>query len=103
MSQPAAAATEATEATEMTFASGRYLKRKRTQVNYRMEELDFDDEIESGEEEAVKPKVRQLLLGSARNIDVPSEATQDCSIQASTEAQHIPLSSVACRNPQHDL
>ncbi|KAJ8113395.1 hypothetical protein OPT61_g4466 [Boeremia exigua] len=47
-----------------TFASGRYSKRKRTQVNYRMEEMDVDEtENEWEEEEAVKPKVRRFSRG----------------------------------------
>ncbi|KAF9699970.1 hypothetical protein EKO04_001873 [Ascochyta lentis] len=43
-------------APQMTFASGRYSKRKRTQVNYRMEELDVDDTDIESEEDVVKPK-----------------------------------------------
>ncbi|KAJ4990122.1 hypothetical protein SVAN01_04403 [Stagonosporopsis vannaccii] len=55
MSQPAAPP-------ETTFASGRYSKRKRTQVNYRMEELDVDETDEESEVEAVKPKKQRKTV-----------------------------------------
>lgn len=86
-------------APQATFASGRYSKRKRTQVNYRMEEMDVDETDAESEEEVVKPKVRRVLLKHASDTDVTSEATQDCSVQASTEAQDLSLPSVACRDP----
>lgn len=44
------------DALQTTFASGRYSKRKRTQVNYRMEELDVDTDMET-EDDMVQPKV----------------------------------------------
>ncbi|KAJ4372726.1 hypothetical protein N0V86_008091 [Didymella sp. IMI 355093] len=56
MSQPAAP--------QMTFASGRYSKRKRTQVNYRMEELDVDEIDVESEEEVVKAKKQRKTAAS---------------------------------------
>lgn len=95
MSQPAVPQT--------TFASGRYSKRKRTQVNYRMEELDVDETDPESEEDVVKAKVRRLCLVRTSDTDLTSEATQDCSVEASSYAQNIPLSPAAGRNSQHDL
>jgi len=80
-----------TTAPEATFAAGRYSKRKRTQVNYRMEELDVDEVEDESEEEAVKPKVCRLLLRYASHTDMASEAAQDCNNQASLETQNISL------------
>ncbi|KAJ4359367.1 hypothetical protein N0V95_002197 [Ascochyta clinopodiicola] len=47
-----------------TFASGRYSKRKRTQVNYRMEELDVDETDFSDEENVVQPKKQRKTAAS---------------------------------------
>ncbi|KAH6642185.1 hypothetical protein C7974DRAFT_384994 [Boeremia exigua] len=51
---------------QTTFASGRYSKRKRTQVNYRMEEMDVD-EMDGEFEEDVKPK-KQRKTASSRPL-----------------------------------
>lgn len=51
----------------MTFASGRYSKRKRTQVNYRMEELDVDETDFESEEDVVQPKVNQVVFSYTSN------------------------------------
>ncbi|KAF3032811.1 hypothetical protein E8E12_002825 [Didymella heteroderae] len=56
MSQPAAP--------QKTFASGRYSKRKRTQVNYRMEELDVDETDVESEEEIVKAKKQRRIAAT---------------------------------------
>ncbi len=80
-------------ASQATFGSGRYSKRKRTQVNYRMEEMDVDEIDYDSEQEAAKPKVRRLLPGQFSNTDIiVSEATQDCCIQISTEERNISIS-----------
>jgi hypothetical protein len=87
MSQP--------DAPQTTFASGRYSKRKRTQINYRMEELDFADSDSELEEEVARAKVRRLYLVRASNTDLTSEATQDCSIEASSKAHDLPVPSAS--------
>lgn len=91
MSQP--------DALQTTFASGRYSKRKRTQVNYRMEELDVDETDFESEEEVVKAKVRRLCLVHTSDTDLTSEATQSCSIQTSSQAQNLPVSPTPSRDP----
>lgn len=75
-------------ASQTTFAMGRYSKRKRTQVNYCMEEMDVD---EAEEEEAVKLKVRRLLYSQASCTDSSSEATKSRSVQTSSEAQDLSI------------
>lgn len=87
----------------MTFASGRYSKRKRTQVNYRMEEMDVDEVDSESEEEMVKPKVRRLLYKHASDTDPTSEAAQDCSIWAAAKAEDLPFPPTTCGDPEHDL
>lgn len=69
---------------QTTFASGRYSKRKRTQINYRMEELDVDETDAESEEEVVKAKVRRLCFVHTSDTDLTSETTQDCSIETSS-------------------
>lgn len=86
-------------APQTTFASGRYSKRKRTQVNYRMEEMDVDETENELEEEAVKPKVRGLFPRHAINTELISETAENCSIQTSSEAKDLSIPRVACRNP----
>ncbi|KZM26461.1 uncharacterized protein EKO05_0005340 [Ascochyta rabiei] len=49
---------------EMTFASGRYSKRKRTQVNYRMEELDVDETDIESKDDVVQPKKQRKTAAS---------------------------------------
>jgi hypothetical protein len=75
-------------ASETSFAMGRYSKRKRTQVNYCMEEMEVD-EIE--EEEAVKPKVRRLLYSQASCTDSSSEATKSRSVQTTSKAEDLSI------------
>ncbi|KAF2997142.1 hypothetical protein E8E13_005079 [Curvularia kusanoi] len=53
-----------TIAPQTTFASGRYSKRKRTQVNYRMEEMDVDEAETESEEEFLKPKKQRKTAAS---------------------------------------
>ena len=71
-------------ATQTTFASGRYSKRKRTQINYRMEELDVDETDHESEEDIVQPKVRRTHSIHTGNTKTESEATQDTHIQTSS-------------------
>lgn len=77
---------------QTTFASGRYSKRKRTQVNYRMEEMDVDETDFESEEEVVKPKVRRMLTSQFIVADENSEAAQVDYLQAPPETQHLSLS-----------
>lgn len=80
----------------VTFASGRYSKRKRTQVNYRMQELDVDETDFESEEEAVQPKVRRTSLDFVDHTKKSPEATQDCSMQASSKAQDFLFPQATC-------
>ncbi|KAF3053907.1 hypothetical protein E8E11_011781 [Didymella keratinophila] len=52
------------DAPQTTFASGRYSKRKRTQVNYRMEELDFEDSDFESEGEVARAKKQRKTAAS---------------------------------------
>jgi len=51
---------------EQTFASGRYSKRKRTQVTYHMDELDVSDT--ESDFESVPTKVRRILGVDASHL-----------------------------------
>jgi hypothetical protein len=48
-----------TTVNEETFASGRYSKRKRTQITYTMDEMDFSDT--EADFEVIQEKARQNL------------------------------------------
>ena len=64
-----------------------------------MEELDFEDSDYESEEEVARAKVRRLCLVHTSDTDLTSEATQDCSIETSSEAQGFPVSSTPSRDP----
>jgi hypothetical protein len=51
---------------EQTFASGRYSKRKRTQVSYHMDEMDVSDS--ESDFESVQTKVRRILDVDASHL-----------------------------------
>jgi hypothetical protein len=87
------------EAPQTTFASGRYSKRKRTQVNYRMEELDVDETDFESEEDITKPKVRRTLTSHSSDTDKGSEATQDGSIQTALKTHDLSLPRASGGNP----
>ena len=86
-------------APQTTFASGRYSKRKRTQVNYRMKEMDVDETDLELDEEFVQPKVCRTLTSYFNVVNEYSEATQIDNLQASSETQHLSLSRATSGNP----
>jgi hypothetical protein len=72
---------------EQTFASGRYSKRKRTQVAYFMNELDVSDD--EADFEAVQAKVRRIDATNASYL-TPSRSAKPPHRRNSQSARSSP-------------
>lgn len=86
-----------------TFASGRYSKRKRTQITYAMQELEISDD--ESDFEKPSPKVRvQAALDSVFCVKYRTEP-QDCRIVISSpfKAQDLSLPEITRGDPHNDL
>ena len=86
-----------------TFASGRYSKRKRTQITYRMDELDVSD----ADSDIEKPHVKvQCTVNHSQAVDtnqLPKEAQGKDDIgaisQNTSQAQSLPIHGAPRRDP----
>lgn len=82
-----------------TFASGRYSKRKRTQVTYHLDDLDYSDT--ESDFESPQTKVRRTI----KCIQAPhtnaslSEAQSNEDPQTTSQAQNLPLYGSSSRDP----
>lgn len=87
-----------------TFASGRYSKRKRTQVAYRLDELDYSDTESDFASPPAKVRCTTPCATASSTNCSPAEAqSQSMEKPAPCQAEHFSISATPCRDPQHNL
>jgi hypothetical protein len=83
---------------EETFASGRYSKRKRTQVTYHLDELDFSDSESDFDSPQAKVRCTSVGIGSTKTDQLSIEADGQGKLQTTSQAQGLPFHGTSSGN-----
>lgn len=86
-----------------TFASGRYSKRKRTQVTYHLDDLDYSESESDFDAPQAKVRCTSVWTGSGKTDERPSEANNQGKLQTTSQTQNLPLHGASCRDQEHNL
>jgi hypothetical protein len=74
-----------------TFASGRYSKRKRTQITYHLDDLDFSDSESDFDSPQAKVRCTSACVGSTKADQLTLEADGQGKFQTASQAQELPI------------